>query len=169
LNRAHHIAAKLLEADPKDWLVSQDYAAPDPSETAFFLDIEWDEDGLPDWDRPDDNPADAAAHDQVMADIERRLNNGDYWAYGQLMVTAAWKHPYTEEVFTGEAYLGGVSYKDANDFIQNSGYFGDLAQEAYDEMVKAYKAESPAPGFDDVTDAPGERVPQEAVLRAGVT
>lgn len=71
--------------------------------------------------------SDRAAYNDMVAKIRERMEDGDLWAWcmvevrGELCIGPA----TLEEV----ARLGGCSYKDADDFIKNSGYYADMKKE----------------------------------------
>lgn len=67
---------------------------------------------------------------EVEDEILKRLDDGDVWAWATVTVVA------TCEGFTGEAYLGGCSYKDEADFKQDGGYYEDMCKEALSELKK---------------------------------
>jgi hypothetical protein len=57
-------------------------------------------------------------------DILDRLNDGDGYAWFCARVSVS----YGE--ITEHTYLGGCSYKDEKDFVENSGYYDDMVEEA---------------------------------------
>jgi hypothetical protein len=74
------------------------------------------------WGEPEDNEHAAA--------IENRLADGELWAWCTVRVTCR------NGDAQGTAYLGGCSYADTNDFLQDGvGYLYDLAAEAYSEVA----------------------------------
>ena len=164
---AAQIVNSLLEGDDvKDWLMGEDYAAPDLSTTRFYIDVQ-PEDNDPDWDVPDQeqHPEDYEAHMDMLQNIARRLHQGDYWAYGIVTVYALWQHPFTREVFKGYDNLGGCSYDGPRDFCTTGGYFPQMAQEAYDGMLASYQHNDPdlmleEPVQPGATEVPGEVVKQ---------
>lgn len=76
---------------------------------------------------------DSALDKQVEDEIIARLGAGDIWAWANVLVTAEWHG------LTGTDSLGGCSYKDEADFIQNSGYYDDMVSNAIDELYKQYE------------------------------
>jgi len=67
---------------------------------------------------------DYAHDDDTRAEIIKRLDDGDAWAFGQVTVKAIWRG------FVGESHLGCCSYRDAKDFKVHSGYWKDKKREA---------------------------------------
>lgn len=72
----------------------------------------------------DENPEDQARNESMVEDIERRLADGDLWAFGCVTVTVSWEGMSASDV------LGGCSYDDEADFRKDEGYFGDMVDEA---------------------------------------
>jgi hypothetical protein len=77
----------------------------------------------------EDHEADKAYEDEIIA----RLKHGDTWAWCIVKVTASVCHE--GETFTGVAILGGCSYSSEDDFKQSGGYFDDMKQEAFENLV----------------------------------
>lgn len=73
---------------------------------------------------------DAEYDKKVENSIQRSLNAGNKWAWCCVKVTASYKG------FSGTDYLGCCNYKSEKDFIKNSGYYEDMKQTAYDELIK---------------------------------
>jgi len=61
--------------------------------------------------------------------IIRQLNNGNVWAWCIVEIKAKWKG------LEGIDILGGCSYKSEKDFIKNSGYYEDMKQTAYNDLI----------------------------------
>ena len=80
---------------------------------------------------------DAAWDREIEDEIIGRLNDGDVWAWCEITVRVTWKG------HTGGAYLWGCSYRDEQDFIENSGYFDEMVTEALEnlngEVKEAYE------------------------------
>ena len=76
-----------------------------------------------------DDAADRETEDEIIEDVER----GNQWAWGNVTVSASWSG------FTGEAHLGGCSYKSGADFRENSGYFKDMVGEALGDLLTEIK------------------------------
>lgn len=70
---------------------------------------------------------------KVEDEIVKRLNNGDVWAWADVCVTASWHG------LEGEAYMGMCTYDDEQDFIKTSGYYGQMKEEAYEELIETIK------------------------------
>ena len=81
----------------------------------------------------------ASGDDDLDKDVEdgiiERLNDGDMWAWCQVVVKA--------EVngITGQDSFGCCSYKDTSDFIQPGGYYDDMKKGAYADMKKGAYAD----------------------------
>jgi hypothetical protein len=63
----------------------------------------------------------------IEEEINLRLWAGDVWAWANVEVRVSWRH------LEGSDYLGACSYKNEQDFIENSCY--------YDEMVNSALAD----------------------------
>jgi len=61
--------------------------------------------------------------------IYDQLNNGNYWAWCCVTVRASYKH------IEGTASLGGCSYASRKDFKDNSGYYEDMKQSAFNDLI----------------------------------
>lgn len=78
---------------------------------------------------------------EFIAELQKRVNNGDVWAWASVEVQAV----HVESGVKGEKnYMGGCSYKDSDDFEDNSGYYDDMKSTAIkslnDELVRVIKA-----------------------------
>jgi len=71
---------------------------------------------------------DSEKDEETAREIETRLNRGDIWAWCSVRVKVSYK------TYSAKSYLGACSYKNANDFIENSGYYESLVDEALDEL-----------------------------------
>ena len=85
---------------------------------------------------PEDMPirgnAIASGDDEYDKEVEDKLiaeSEWNEWAWCMVKITAKYKGA------KGTDYLGGCSYKNEKDFIQNSGYFEDMKQNAYAELL----------------------------------
>lgn len=85
-----------------------------------------------------DDEYDKRVEDEILA----RLESGDVWAWCSVRVTCA------DGETEGEAWLGGCSYKDEEDF-KAGGYFDDMKAEALEDMER--KREE-VPVFDGVDE-----------------
>ena len=65
---------------------------------------------------------------EILSEINERLERGDVWAWAHVTVRVTFGE------LTGEASLGGCSYKDEADFRQSGGYFDDLVVEAIADL-----------------------------------
>jgi hypothetical protein len=68
---------------------------------------------------------DKEVEDSIIEDLE----NGNEWAWCTVKVTAKYKD------IEGTDYLGGNSYKSEEDFITNSGYYEDMKEQAYTDLL----------------------------------
>jgi len=72
-----------------------------------------------------DDAADKALEDEIL----ERLERGDDWAWCCVKVTCAIAR--NGERFEGEpVFLGGCSYRDEKDFVENSMYYDEMKKEA---------------------------------------
>jgi hypothetical protein len=74
----------------------------------------------------------ASGDDQIDRNTEdlllEELDSGNQWAWCTVRVVATWNE------LEGDDYLGCCSYKDEQDFINNSGYFEDMKARALQEL-----------------------------------
>lgn len=68
---------------------------------------------------------DRLSEDVIIEDLQ----NGNPWAWCTVRVTASYRG------LQADAYLGCCSYKSQKDFINNSGHYEDMRQEAYSSIV----------------------------------
>lgn len=66
---------------------------------------------------------------EIEDEIYRKLESS-IWAWCCIEVKATWKG------IKGNDYLGCCSYEDEDDFIKNSGYFEDMKERAYSELIQ---------------------------------
>lgn len=67
------------------------------------------------------------------AQVTNRWQNYDIWAWASVGIYAVWKNQ------KGRDYLGGCSYESEQDFIENSGYYADMKQRAYEDLISQLK------------------------------
>ena len=67
---------------------------------------------------------------ELCAEIARRRDEGDPWAWCVVVVRAEWRG------ISGEAVRGGCSYADEEAFTAPGGYYDDMRAEAVDEIVR---------------------------------
>jgi len=72
----------------------------------------------------DDAEFDKKVEDEIIAELEY-----NQWAWCCIRVTARYKGQ------EGRDYLGCCSYKDEKDFVETSGYYEQMRQEAYDNLI----------------------------------
>lgn len=63
----------------------------------------------------------------LVLELERRLERGDLWAFGCVILTAEW------EGYSSFATLGCCSYRDEADFKQDD-YYQSMKDEALDDL-----------------------------------
>jgi hypothetical protein len=63
--------------------------------------------------------------------VNRQLRAGNQWAWCSVTVTAS------RGEHEGHDHLGACSYRDTQQFIEPGGYYEDLKDEAYRELLKA--------------------------------
>src|SRR3972149_4055343 len=71
---------------------------------------------------------DAAVGAEYIANIRRRLENGDLWAWCCVKVSARWGG------FEGVDYLGACCYEDEASFMQDGGYYQDMKERALEDL-----------------------------------
>jgi len=67
---------------------------------------------------------DAATEELIL----KQLKRGNDWAWCTVHISVEWKG------FFGHSYLGCCSYKSEKDFVENSGYYADMVQEALSDL-----------------------------------
>lgn len=77
-----------------------------------------------------DPETDRATEEHIRAELE----NGNEWAWCGVKVTLKYGN------FEGTDYLGACSYKSKADFIESGGYFPDMVDRAFDELVAQINA-----------------------------
>lgn len=77
---------------------------------------------------------DDALDKQVEDEILARLDSGDVWAWACVKVVASC------EGFEGCDYLGDCSYKDEDDFRENSGHYEDMCHAATLDLIGKLRA-----------------------------
>ena len=126
---AEQVAACVLEGrSPKEMiaLLKRKYP-PKPSKDDVDFTLYWD----PESDAPEgnfDNPEDVEW-------IRQQLEAGNEWAWCQVQVKATWTDPETDEEYEGSDYLGGCSYESEESFKQPGGYYDDMKDSAYEELL----------------------------------
>lgn len=70
---------------------------------------------------------------KMVKDIEEQLDNGNQWAWCWVNVKCLYKG------LTGVDSLGACSYKDEADFKEPGGYYDDMKQAAYDDLIQQIK------------------------------
>lgn len=78
---------------------------------------------------------DEETDNEIAKEIERKLNGGNDWAWCCVRVVCYYDAGL--DGIEGDDYLGACSYESEKDFVENSGYFEDMKQRAYDDFVKA--------------------------------
>ena len=124
--QALQLIERLFEAeDPKQalrLLQRQANRIPPISQVEFDLFCE-EEDLRPDYD-----------DEEAQQWVRNQLRRGNQWAWFSAHVVASWTATSGVD-YTGEAYLGGCSYRNREDFMQD-GYYEDLKERAYDDRVE---------------------------------
>lgn len=94
------------------------------------------------WAEPEDTPVEGAfatGEDELDRELEekikRELEAGNEWAWCVAVVQASWTDPESGNTFTGEEYLGACSYDSEEDFKQEGGYYEQMKDEAYEDML----------------------------------
>lgn len=75
---------------------------------------------------------DAELDEQTAKDIEEKLEY-TVWAWCVVCVKAKYKGLEATD------YLGGCNYENEEDFIKNSGYYEDMKQTAYNDLIQQIK------------------------------
>ena len=88
-------------------------------EVSFDVFIENEEEGPEGW-----------MDDDLVAVVREAMEHCE-WAWCAVTVVAELNG------FKGYAYLGGCSYKSEKDFTEAGGYYDDLCDEAYEDLVRA--------------------------------
>lgn len=99
-------------------------------------------------DYPPDSAFDFAGCEDLIAEISKRLDQGDLWAWCYVTVTATIEGC----PMSGRASLGGCSYDGEEDFKKPGGYYFDLCLEAKADLFSKIRAVQ-ALDLDSVGDA----------------
>jgi len=67
--------------------------------------------------------------EEDLKDLSQRLKRGDLWAFCTVLVSVI-----SPNGFEGIQTLGCCSYKNMQDFIENSGYYEDMVKEAFENL-----------------------------------
>ncbi len=86
-------------------------------------------DALPEYD----SPIDVYGDDEQTREQQKRINEGAFYFCARARLIG----PSGEELASD--YLGCCEYKDAQDFIKNSGYFRDMVRAVCGEGRKSYR------------------------------
>lgn len=128
MTAAELVTALLDEAeDPKDFLRrhAPRLRMPTIDEVEFDVEADWDHDS------PEghfDNPAD-------VEHVNAQIATGNVWGWASVTVNAKFTTEDGEE-YEGHDYLGGCSYDDGQDFVENSGYYEDMKVQAYQDLCR---------------------------------
>jgi hypothetical protein len=76
-------------------------------------------------------------------EVNRRLDNGDVWAWAVVTVTAT--HPSFPGI-VGRDTLGGCNYRNETEFTQEGGYYADMKAEALTDLVRQLESVAAAVG-----------------------
>lgn len=71
---------------------------------------------------------------KVENDLIDQLERGNIWAWCAVEVRATWRG------ITASDYLGGCSYASQNDFERGDGYYSDMKQTAYNQLLDKIRA-----------------------------
>lgn len=80
---------------------------------------------------------------QTVEWIEDQLEEGNDWAWCMVDVSAKWQNPLTDKEYEGHAYLGGCSYESEESFKHPQGYYPQMKDEAYDDLIKQIEQDAP--------------------------
>ncbi len=71
----------------------------------------------------------------VVKWISDQLAKGNRYAWFSANVEASWFDPILKTTVTGNDYLGGCSYRSAKDFMDPRGYWPDMKQRSYEDLL----------------------------------
>lgn len=120
---------KLAEAGEEDWkeLIPPEGVMPSMDEVTIKLLYE---------PERDINYKKEFKHDPgVIKWISNQLAKGNRFAWFMANVEASWFDPILKTEVTGNDYLGGCSYRSAKDFMSPSGYWPDMKERAYEDLL----------------------------------
>ena len=75
---------------------------------------------------------------EILDWIYSELNAGNEWAWCQVKVSARWKG------LEGVDYLGCCSYKSESDFREPGGYYDDMKNEAFADLIRQIESRATA-------------------------
>ncbi len=121
------------DPDPKSFVMARkELYLPQPNEVAY--------DVFPEEEHMDFHghfASDEPELDRQLEEwIERQLEMGNQWAWCSAKVVATWTDPMLEETFHGYAYLGGCNYKNKKEFCAKGGYYPQMKDEAYEDLIQ---------------------------------
>lgn len=77
---------------------------------------------------------DDAEDKRVEDEIIERLQDGDIWAWCCVEVRAVWRPEGVNFHVEGSDFLGACSYRDEQDFREDSLYFEDMVEQAVEDV-----------------------------------
>jgi hypothetical protein len=138
VTEAQRLVALLLEGwSPREFLKRPEIAVRRPTKDDVHFAL---------WHEPEDM-YELEGNFTDPADVEwirKELEDGNDWAWCRTQVHATWTDPETGKEYEGDDYLGGCSYRSKEDFMQPGGYYDDMKNAAYDELVKNVEADREA-------------------------
>lgn len=76
----------------------------------------------------------------IEAWVKQQLADGNELAWCRIDVRARWTDDYADKTYEGHDYLGHCSYRNRADFIQPGGYYDDMKQQAFYDLLAHYEA-----------------------------
>lgn len=101
---------------------------PQPPMSEVDFDVEAEEE----YDRPEGHFTEPEDVEWVRDQIEA----GNEWGWCSAHVIATWTDPLTYRTYQGDQYLGGCSYRSKQDFMEPGGYYDDMKEEAYQDLLR---------------------------------
>jgi hypothetical protein len=132
VTEAQSLARCLLDDEsPRDFLRRLEVARPRPvpKEVEYRLDME-----------PENYPPEDDFDPEDVKWVYKELEAGNRWAWCRVRVQAAWEDVDGTR-YEGNDYLTCCSYRNEQDFKAPGGYYDDMKQIAYNNLVKNVEAD----------------------------
>jgi hypothetical protein len=128
---------QLGEAADDGWkdLIGPEGVLPGPNEVEYTLERQ---------DEDIDYRKDFTDDPRTVRWITNQLAKGNEYAWFCARVVAKWFDPVLEVEVEGDTYLGGCSYRSAKDFMHPKGYWPDLKNDAYTDLINKIKSKRAA-------------------------
>lgn len=129
MTEAERLVALLLDGEsPREFFKRPEIAVKHPTKSDVYFEL---------WHEPEDmyELDGSFSEPEDVENIRQQLADGNDWAWCRVQVHATWTDPETGKEYEGNDYLGGCSYASKEDFKQPGGYYDDMVNAAYDDLM----------------------------------